>query len=210
MSMDVIVAPGDEDFHSMIVTRTYRRDGTLNATDDDDGANPAHITAATPSHRQHNPTSGILTATLRTSFGRTGRNSNDNDGPRQQTKLARTSGSALILSAEILASIEAARSQASPKLHHVVVNPYDYCYHCAPAAGILIAQRRCRNIKEASIIDHDFGERRGSVLSKIMPLANGRSLNLEVERSKLICPPRPPAIMITNVQEHPGVLQLVA
>ena len=35
-----------------------------------------------------------------------------------------------------------------------------------------------------------------------MPLANGRSLNLEVERSRLICPPRTPAIMITDVQGH--------
>ena len=45
MFMEVIVASGDEDFHNMIVTRTYRRDDTLNAIDDDDGADLAHITS---------------------------------------------------------------------------------------------------------------------------------------------------------------------
>ena len=43
MFVDVIVAPGDDDLHNMIVTRTYRRDDTHKAIDDDDGADLAHI-----------------------------------------------------------------------------------------------------------------------------------------------------------------------
>ena len=207
MFMGVIVASGDEDFHNMIVTRTYRRDDTLNAIDDDDGADLAHITSATSSYRQRNTTSGTLTATLRASIDRAGRSSNDNYGPRQQTKLARTNGSALILSApgdEILASIKTVRSQASPNLHHIVVHIMDGCALGAPAAGILIAPRCCVNNTKALRDDRCFGQRRGKAISIDNPMGSGRHFDLEVKMSKPASQPRSLALMTHTLKALPA------
>ena len=191
----------------MIVTRTYRQDDTHTTTDDDDGAALANIIYATSSPRQRNTTSGTLTATLRAGIDRAGCNSNDNHGPRQQTKLARTNGSALILSAsgdEILASIITVRSQASPKVHHIVVHIMDGCALGAPAAGILIAPR-CRTYNTKALHDDRcFGQRRGKAISSNNPMRSGRHFDLEVKMSEPTSQPRSLALMTHTFKALPA------
>ena len=82
MCVTVFVVPGDEDFHNMIVKHTYRHDDTHTSTYDDDDATMAQTTYATSSYIQHNPTSGIPSATLRAGIDLAGRSNNENDRPR--------------------------------------------------------------------------------------------------------------------------------
>ena len=164
MFVIVIVAPGDEDVHDMTAKRTYQQDDTCSTTNDDDGADMAHIICAPPSSRQHNnTTSGILTATLRVGIDLAGRSNHENDRPRLQLTIARTHGFVLVLSAsgdKTLASMITALSQASPKLHHVMVDMINGCASGAPAAEIVIAPC-CRNDLTKALCDYRcFGQRR--------------------------------------------------
>ena len=68
-----------------------------------------------------------------------------------------------------LASVTKATSQASPELHHIVVDPIHYCAYCILAAEVLVAQRRCVNNAKASSNARDMGQRRGKAISGVNP-----------------------------------------
>ena len=199
MFVIVIVAPGDEDVHDMTAKLTYQQYDTRPTTDDDDGADTAHIMYAPPSSRQHNrTTSGIPTATLRVGIDLAGRNNHENDRPRLQLTIARTHGFVLVLSApgdETLTSMITALSQASPALHHVMVDMINGCASSTPAAEIVIAPC-CRNDLTKALCDYRcFGQRRGTALSNAPPIGSGQHLDLEVKLLKPFYQPRALAII---------------
>ena len=116
--------------------------------------------------------------------------------------MTRTFGSVLVLSAsgdETLASVNTALSQASPELHHVMVDTFNGPALCAPAAEILIAPCCRNNLSKALCDTRYFVKRRGRALSSDNPLGSGRHFDLEVRVSKPASQPRPhPWSLITH------------
>ena len=156
-----------------------------------------------PQHNELNPTSGMFPAALQAGIDRASCNQNENERPRLRLTRARTGGTVLDLVVAgdgSLASVTKATSQASPELHHIVVDPSHYCAYCILAAEVLVAQRRCVNNAKAPSIARDIGQRRGKAFSGDKPMANGGPPNLEVVGSKLVCPPRALAIISAHVQ----------
>ena len=93
-----------------------------------------------------------------------------------------------------------ALSQASPELHHVMVDMINGCASGAPAAEIVIAPC-CRNNLTKALCDYRcFGQRRGTALSNAPPIGSGQHLDLEVKLLKPIYQPRALAITYSHEQ----------